>query len=318
MKAIVHTKYGPPEVLQLKEAEKPTPKDDEVLVKVYAASVNFSDWRFVRGKPFVVRLMTGGALKPKNPILGADIAGRVEAVGSSVKQFQQGDEVYGDLAGCGWGGFSEYVSVPENVLGLKPVNLTFVEAAAVPQAAVVALQGLRNEGQIQPNSKVLINGASGGIGTFAVQIAKLFGAEVTGVCSTRNLDLVRSLGADHVIDYTQEDCTENGQQYDLILDIKAYRSISDYERVLSQNGKYVLVGGSLARIIQASMAGRENMVNLSVEISQKDLGLLKEFLEAGKIVPVIDRVYPLSEVAEAVRYYGEGHSRGKVIISLEK
>jgi NADPH:quinone reductase-like Zn-dependent oxidoreductase len=255
MKAIVYTEYGPPDVLQLKEVEKPTPKDNEVLIKVHAASVNYSDWAFVRGEPFMVRLMGSGLLKPKNTILGADIAGRVEAVGRSVKQFQPGDEVFGDLSECGWGGFAEYVSVPENALTLKPANMTFEEAAAVPQAALVALQGLRDKGQIQPGQKVLINGASGGIGTFAVQIAKSFGAEVTGVCSTRNLDMVRSIGADHVIDYTQEDFTQNGQRYDLILAAGGYRSIFDYKRALSPKGIYVSTGGSMAQTFQAMLLG---------------------------------------------------------------
>jgi len=317
MKAIVYTKYGPPDVLHLKEIEKPTPKEDEVLVKVQAASVNYSDWAFVRGKPFLVRLMGVGLLKPKITILGADIAGQVEAVGRNVKQFQPGDEVYGDLAGCGWGGFAEYVSVPENALALKPANMTFEEAAAVPQAAVVALQGLRDKGQIQPGQKVLINGASGGNGTFAVQIAKSFGAEVTGVCSTRNLDMVRSIGADQVIDYTQEDFTKSGQQYDLIFDIAAYRSILDYKRALSPRGIYVLAGGSIARMLQASMTGGKKMTNFSAKPNQKDLIFIKELLEAGKVVPFIDRRYPLSEVADAVRYYGEGHPQGKVVITVE-
>ena len=317
MKAIVYEKYGPPDVLQLKEVAKPTPKDNEVLVKVLAASVNYSDWVYVRGKPIVARLMGSGLLKPKNMLLGADIAGQVEVVGRNVKQFQPGDEIYADLSVCGWGGFTEYIAVPEHAIALKPVNLTFEKAAAVPQAAIVALQGLRDEGQIQPGKKVLINGASGGIGTFAVQIAKFFGAEVTGVCSSRNFDLVRSIGADNVIDYTQEDFTQNGQFYDLILDIKAHRSISDIERALSSKGMYVLAGGSVVRIIQASMTRNEKIVNLQVRPNHKDLVFMKELLEVGKVVPVIDRCYPFSEVAEAVRHYGEGHAKGKVIITVE-
>ena len=228
MKAIVCTKYGPPNVLQLKEVEKPTPKDNEVLVKVHAASVNDWDWGLLRGKPFVNRLLFG-LLKPKNKILGSDIAGRVEAVGRNVKQFQPGDEIWGDLSECGFGTFAEYVCVPENALRLKPASMTFEEAAAVPTAAVVALQGLRDKGQIQPGQKVLINGAGGGMGTFAVQIAKSFGAEVTGVCSTRKLDMMRSIGADQVIDYTHKDFTKSGQRYDLILDVVAYRSIFEYK-----------------------------------------------------------------------------------------
>ena len=317
MKAIVHKRYGPPDVLQLQEVEKPTPKKDQVLVKVQAASVSYSDWVYVRGKPFVARLMGSGLLKPKHMMLGADVAGRVEAVGRNTKQFRPGDEVYGDLSVCGWGGFAEYVSVPESALAAKPANLTFEQAAAVPQAAIVALQGLRDQGQIEPGQKVLINGASGGIGTFAVQIAKFFGADVTGVCSTRNLDMVRSIGADHVIDYTRQDPTQNGQRHDLILDIKAYRSISAYERVLSPKGIYVLAGGSVVRILQAAMTGNEKMVNLQVRPNQKDFDFMTKLLKAGKVVPVIDRRYPLSEVAKAVRYYGEGHARGKVVITME-
>jgi len=323
MKAIVYEKYGPPEVLQLKEVEKPTPSDDEVLVKVHAASVNRADWGFVRGKPFVVRLWSG-LLKPKNTILGADIAGRVEAVGRNAKQFQPGDDVYGEISVCGWGGFAEYVSVPENALALKPANLTFEEAAAVPLAAVTALQGLRDHGQIQPGQKVLINGASGGVGTFAVQIAKSFGAEVTAVCSTRNLDMAHSIGADQVIDYTQEDFTQNEQRYDLIFAVNGYHPISDYKRALSPEGIYVCTGGTGAQIFQAmflgpfiSMTGSKKMVNMGVtKQSKRDLVFMKELLEAGKVKPVIDRRYPLSEVAEALRYLEEGHARGKVVITM--
>jgi len=323
MKAIVYTKYGPPDVLELKEIEKPTPKDNEVLIKVYAASVNYADWGLLRGKPFLVRLMEFGPLKPKNKILGADIAGRVEAVGINVKQFQPGDEVFGDISGCGWGGFAEYVSVTENALVLKPANISFEEAAAVPLAAVTALQGIRDKGQIQPGQRVLINGASGGVGTFAVQIAKSFGAEVTAVCSTRNLDMARSIGADQVIDYTQEDFTQNGQRYDLIIAANGYHSLSDYKRVLSPEGIYVCTGGSMAQIFQSmllgpwmSMTGSKKMGNLAAKSNKKDLAFMKELLEAGKVVPVIDRCYPLSEVAEALGYLGEGHARGKVVITI--
>jgi NADPH:quinone reductase-like Zn-dependent oxidoreductase len=255
MKAIVCTKYGPPEVLQLKEVEKPAPKDNEVLVKVHEASVNAADWLLLRGKPFLVRLMAGGLLKPKHQILGADVAGRVEAVGRNVKQSQPGDEVFGDIFRCGLGGFAEYVCALENALVLKPANTTFEEAAAVPMAALTALQGLRNKGQIGVGQKVLINGASGGVGTFAVQIAKSFGAEVTGVCSTRNVDLVRSLGADQVIDYTQEGFTQNGQRYDLILAANGYHPISAYKRALRPKGRYVMSGGSMAQLFQAMLLG---------------------------------------------------------------
>jgi len=317
MKAIVYEKYGAPDVLQLKEVEKPTTTENEVLIKVLAASVNYSDWVMLRGRPFLIRLMGSGLFKPKTKILGADIAGKVEAVGVNAKQFQAGDEVFGDISACGWGGFAEYVSIPENAVVLKPANLAFEAAAAVPQAALVALQGLRDHGQIHQGQKVLINGASGGIGTFAVQIAKSFGAEVTGVCSTRNLDIVRSIGADQVIDYTKEDFTQNGLRYDLILDIAAYRSISDYERALSSKGIYVLAGGSLARIIQASMTRSEKIRTFNEIPNQKDLVFLKDLLESGKVVPVIDKLCSLSEVPDAVRYYGEGHSRGKVVITVE-
>ncbi|MGB5847696.1 MAG: NAD(P)-dependent alcohol dehydrogenase [Ignavibacteriaceae bacterium] len=324
MKAIVYHKYGSPDVLHLEEVEKPTPRVNEVLIKVHAASVNYSDWAFVRGKPFLVRLIGSGLLKPKNTILGKDIAGRVEAIGRNIKQFQPGDEIYGDLSECGFGAFAEFVSVPENALALKPANLSFEEAAAVPEAAVVALQGLRDKGQIQAGQMVLINGASGGIGTFAVQIAKSFGAEVTGVCSTWNVDMVRSIGADHIIDYTQEDFTKNGQRYDLIIAAAGYRSIFDYKRALSPEGIYVVTGGSMVQIFQPmllgpwiSLTGNKKMVNLSNRPNQKDLVIMKELLEAGKVVPVIDRRYSLSEVAEALRYYGDGHAQGKVVITLE-
>ncbi len=320
MKAIVYEKYGPPDVFQLKEVEKPIPKDDEVLVKVYAVSVTHADWAFVRGKPFLVRLMYTGLLKPKHTILGADIAGRVETVGINVKKFQPGDEVFGDLGAYGWGGFAEYVSVPESALELKPAVMTFEEAAAVPQEAIVTLQVLRHKVQIQPGQKVLINGASGGIGTFAVQVAKYFGAEVTGVCSTKKLDMVRSIGANHVIDYTKEDFTKSGQTYDLIFDIVANRSIFDYKRALSPKGNYVAVAFSPAALFIGpwiSMTGSKKMGSLVVKKNDKDLVFIKELLEASKIVPVIDRVYPLSEVAEAVRYYGEGHPQGKVVITVE-
>ena len=323
MKAIVYQKYGLPDALQLKEVEKPSPEDDEVLIKVHAASVNSWDWDLLRGKPFANRLMFG-LLKPKIKILGVDVAGRVEAVGGNAKQFQPGDEVFGDISGCGWGGFAEYVCARENALVLKPAGMTFEEAAAVPQAAVLALQGLRYKGQIQPGQKVLINGAGGGAGTFAVQIAKFFGAEVTGVDSTRKLDIMRSIGADRVIDYTGEDFTKNGQLYDLILDVVTYRSIFDYKRALSPKGIYVMLGGgSWARVFQAmflgpliSMTGSKKM-GILMHKPNKDLAFMKELFEAGKVVPVIDRCYPLSDVAEALRYFGEGQAKGKVVITVE-
>ena len=317
MKAIVCTKYGPPDVLQLKEVEKPTPKEDEALVKVHAASLNAADLETLRGT-WVVRI--GGPLKPMYKILGADIAGRVEAVGRNVKQFQPGDEIFG----CSdFGAFAEYVCVTENALVLKPTSTTFEEAATVPIAALTALQGLRDKGQIQPGQKVLINGASGGVGTFAVQIAKSFGAEVTGVCSTRNLDMVRSIGADQVIDYTQEDFTKNGQRYDLIIDAVGNRSVSDYKRALSPKGICVIIGYSPVLTIQVlflgpwmSRTGSKKIGLMLANINKKDLVFMKELLEAGKVVPVIDRRYPLSEVAEALRYLEEGHARGKVVITM--
>lgn len=322
MKAVISTKYGPPDVLQLREVEKPTPGDNEVLIKVEAASVNFGDTSFARGKPFLARLMGAGLLKPKNPILGSDIAGRVEAVGRNATQFKPGDEVFGDVSESGWGGYAEYDAVPEHVLALKPTNLTFEQAAAVPQAGVVALQGLRDKGRIQSGQKVLIVGASGGIGTFAVQIAKAFGAEVTGVCSTRNVHLVRSIGADHVIDYTHEDFSRNGQRYDLILATAGYRSILDYRHALSPNGIYVMTGGTMTQVFQAMLLGNllstggRTLCALAAEPDQRDLNFMKDLIEASKVVPVIDRCFSLSEVPEAMRYYGTRHARGKVVITV--
>jgi len=321
MKAIICTKYGPPDVLKLEEVEKPVPGDGEVLVEVRAASVTYSILMLVKGEPFVGRLMGLGLTKPKQKIPGADIAGRVVAVGAKVKNFKTGDEVYGDLSNCGRGGFAEYVCAPENALALKPVNISFEEAAAVPEAALVALQALRDSGQIQPRQKVLVYGASGGIGTFAVQIAKYFGAEVTGVCSTRNIGLVRSLGADHVVDYTKEDFTQNGSSYDLIVATAGYRSIFDYKRALSPGGIYVSTGGAMAQTFQAlllgpliSMGGDKKLSAMLVKPNQ-DLDFMKELIEAGKVKPVIDRCYPLSETAEALHYYEKGHARGKVVIT---
>ncbi len=324
MKAVVYTKFGPPDVLEFREVESPTPKNYEVLVKIKAASANAYDWHMLRADPFIIRLMGSGFLKPKNQILGADIAGRVEAVGRDATQFQPGDEVFGDTSGCGGGGFAEYVSVPEGALVMKPANVTFEEAAAVPLAAVTALQGLRDKGRIQPGQKVLINGASGGVGTFAVQIAKSFGTEVTAVCSTKNLDMARSIGADHVIDYTKEDFTMNGQYYDLILAANGSRSMFDYRRALRPEGIFVLAGGSMAQLYQflllgpwLSMTGSRKMVNYVAQPNQKDLTFVSGLLEAGKIVPVIDRRYPLSEVGGAIRYIEEEHARGKVVITMQ-
>ena len=320
MKAIVYTKYGSPDVLQLKDVETPAPKDDEVLIKIHAASVNAYDWHFLTADIFLIRLMGGGLLKPKYTRLGADIAGRVEAVGRNVKQFQPGNEVFGMVRG----GFAEYACALEDAFALKPSNLSFEEAAAVPMAGVTALQGLRDEGQIQPGQKVLIHGASGGVGTFAVQIAKSFGAEVTAVCSTRNLDQARSIGADHVIDYTKENFTESGKQYDLIFAANGYHSLSAYKRALAPKGMYIMAGGTMAQIFQAmlfgslmSEKGGKKMGGVSAKRSQEDLVVLKDLIEAGKVVPVIDRRYALSEAAEALRYLGTKHARGKVVMIME-
>ena len=326
MKAIVYTQYGSPHLLQLNGVEKPTPRDNEVLLKVYATSVNAGDLHVLRADPFLIRLMGYGLLKPKNKILGAAIAGRIEAIGGNVKQFQPGDDVFGDLSESGKrGGFAEYVCASADALVLKPSRLSFEEAAAVPVAAVTALQGLRDKGHIQAGQKVLINGASGGVGTFAVQIAKSFGAVVTAVCSTSNVDAARSMGADHVIDYTKEDFTQNGQHYDLIVAANGNRSISEYKRALRPNGTYVVTGGSKKQTYQAmllgpwiSMTGTKKMGNLMAKPNTKDLGFVKELLEAGKVIPVIDRRYPLSETAEALRYLEAGRARGKVVITVDQ
>jgi len=321
MKAIVYRKYGSPDVLKCEEIEKPTAGDDEVLIKVRAASVNPLDWHLMRGKPLFVRLVIGGLRKPKITRPGRDVAGQVEAVGRNVTQFKPGDEVFGACKGA----FAEYVCAIEDKLALKPANISFEDAAAVPVAALTALQGLRDKGQIQLGQKVLVDGASGGVGTFAVQIAKSFGAEVTAVCSTRNVDTARSIGADHVIDYTQEDFTKNGQRYDLIIAANAYHSIFDYKRALSPKGIYVIAGGGGVQMLQAmflgpllSLIGSKKMCGFMAKVNKTDLVLLKDFLAAGKIVPVIDRRYPLSDVAEALRYLEEGHARGKVVITLER
>ena len=319
MKAIVYTKYGSPDVLQLKEVEKPAPKDNEVLVKVYAASANAADWHLMRAEPFLARL-ENGLLKPKNTKLGADIAGRVEAVGRNVKQFQAGDEVFGGMPLNELGGFAEYVCAHEDALALKPANLSFEQAAAVPLAAFTALQGLRHKGQIRPGQRVLINGASGGVGTFAVQIAKSYGTEVTGVCSTRKLDMVRSIGADHVIDYTKEDFTQNRQRYDLIFDAVGNLSVSDYQRALSPNGICSVAGfTSLSRLFQIMLLGGKKVGLMgTAKGNKKDLLFIKELLEAGKVVPVIDRCYPLSEIPDAIGYLEAGHAQGKVVITVHQ
>jgi NADPH:quinone reductase-like Zn-dependent oxidoreductase len=316
MKAIVYARFGSPDVLQLEDVAKPIPGDREILIRVRAASVNAYDWRHLRADPFFIRFMGAGFLKPRHRILGADIAGVVEAVGRDVKQFKPGDEVFGD---GGYGGFAEYACVAEARFVLKPAGLTFDEAAAVPMAALTALQGLRDLGKIQAGQKVLINGASGGVGTFAVQIAKAFGTEVSGVCSTTKMDLVRSIGADHVLDYTRDDVTEQERKYDLIFDAAAFRSILSYRRILSPGGTYVLAGGSMARIFQLmglSLTGARNMKLIVANVNQKDLLTLADLIGAGKIRPIIDKRYPLSETAEALRYLEEGRARGKVVVTV--
>jgi NADPH:quinone reductase-like Zn-dependent oxidoreductase len=321
MKAIVHTQFGPPDVLQFAEIEKPTPKDNEFLVKLCAASVNPLDLFSLRGTP-LIRAMPG-LRTPKHQVLGCDIAGRVEAVGNNVKQFRLGDEVFG-VTGFAGGGFAEYVCAPEGKLALKPAKSSFEDAASVPIAGVTALQGLRDHGRIQPGQKVLVDGASGGVGTFAVQIAKSFGAEVTAVCSTSKMDTARSIGADHVIDYTRENFTKGGQRYDLILGANAHHSMFAYRRVLSEDGTYVAVGGGLPEIFESlllarflSRMGRKKAYFFIANINQKDLAFLKDLIEAGKVIPVIDRCYPLSDAAEALRYLEQKHARGKVVLTAE-
>jgi NADPH:quinone reductase-like Zn-dependent oxidoreductase len=324
MKAIICPKYGSPDVLQLREVVKPVPQEDEVLIQIHAASINSRDLRMLRANPFFMRLMPGGLFRPKNKILGADVAGRVEAIGCNIKQFQPGDEVFGYLpSATGRGTFAEYVCAKENLMALKPANLTFEQAAAVPEAAMTALQSLRNKGSIQQGQKVLIHGASGGVGTFAVQIAKAFGAEVTAVCSTRNLEMVRSLGADHVIDYKKEDFTKCGQRYDLILAVNGYHPISDYLCALKPKGSYVVAGGSMLQLAQAasnkqrnSNTGGQKIYVAALVQSQKDLMYIKELLESGKIIPVIDGCYPLSKITEAFWYFEKIHPKGKVVVSV--
>jgi NADPH:quinone reductase-like Zn-dependent oxidoreductase len=318
MKAMVYHEYGPPDNLELQEVEMPAIKDDQVLVKVHAASVNALDWHFLTGTPFLARIMAGGLLRPKQHVLGVDLAGRVEAVGSSVTRFQPGDEVFG---GCGSGGaFAEFTCATEGDIQPKPANVTFEGAAAAGAAAHTALQCLRDGGQIKAGQKVLINGASGGVGTFAVQIAKAFGATVTGVCSTGNLELARSIGADQAIDYTREDFTQKGERYDLIFDVAAKLSFSDCKRALAPQGVYVTTEFSPALALGglwASMTGDQRLVSrLAKPPHEKDWAFMRELLESGQVKPVIDRRYPLSEVPEALRYLGEGHARGKVVITL--
>ena len=323
MKAIVYCDYGSPEVLKLETVEKPAPADDQVLVKVRAASVNPLDWHYMRGQPYLMRF-GAGLRKPKVTRIGVDYAGTVEAVGKNVNRFKAGDEVFGGRTGA----FGEYVLVRQDrAIALKPTNVTFEQAASVGVAGITALQGLRDKGKLQPGQKVLINGASGGVGTFAVQIAKSLGAEVTGVCSTRNVDMVRSIGADHVSDYTKEDYTNGTQRYDLILDNVSNHSLLENKRVLTPNGKYIMVGGPsgrwldpIPRLIAALVLSRfvsQDIGLFLAELNQADLDVLRELMQSGKVKPVIDRRYTLSQASEAVRYVEAGHARGKVIIDVQ-
>jgi NADPH:quinone reductase-like Zn-dependent oxidoreductase len=316
MKAFIYEKYGPPERLRMGEVDKPAPNGDEVLVKVLAASVNAADWHVLRGKPLFSRA-TLGLLRPKHKILGVDIAGQVEAVGSDVTRFKAGDQVYGNLLDHGYGGFADYVAVPVGVLSSKPANLSFEEAAAVPMAAVTALQGLRRHGEPQPTQRVLINGATGGVGSFAVQLAKSYGPEVTAVTSTRNLDLVRSLGADHVVDYTTTDFARSGRRYDLILDTVGNRSVRDLRRALAEGGKAAVTGfTSVAKLLGVSLRGGKEVAQVQAHVTTRDLELLSELIEAGKVRPRIDRRYPFADVPAAIAYLEQGHARAKVVVGM--
>jgi NADPH:quinone reductase-like Zn-dependent oxidoreductase len=323
MKAIVYTKYGSPDVLQLKEVDKPIPKKDEVLVKVYATSINSWDWDLLKGNPFLVRII-GGLRKPRHKILGADIAGLVESVGSNVTEFKPGDEVFGDIAGRGFGGFAEYVSVPEKLLARKSAAMSFEQSASLPQAGLLALQGLSYKGSISPGQQILINGAGGGVGTIALQYLKSLGAEVTCVDKAEKFGLLKSLGADHLIDYTKVDYTRNGQQYDRILDVIAHRSVSDYKRALKPGGVFAMIGGSMGGLLfqlmflgpLISKFGKKKLGIMGYKPNRKDLDYLNQLFEEGKIGPVIDKCFPLQEVPAAFRYFGQGDFKGKIVISI--
>ena len=322
MKAVVYQEYGSPEVLDYKEVETPSPKDNEVLVKVHAASVNSWDWDLLRGTPFIVRLVGGGISKPQINILGCDVAGTVVEVGKKTAQLKVGDEVFGDLSGGNWGGFAEYAIGRENEFALKPKGISFEQAASLPQAAVMALQGIRDHGKVKPGQKVLINGAGGGIGSFAIQMAKTAGAEITGVDSFNKFEFMKSLGAEHVIDYQKEDFTENGIQYDLILDVVGHHSIFDFKKALEPKGMYRMIGGPTPLILQSvfiapfiTMFNKKKMGILAQE-TNKDLTYLAELVEKGKLKPIIDKVFPLAQTADALQYLGEGKALGKVVISI--
>ena len=323
MKAIVYEKYGSPDLLHLSEVEKPVPGPDQVLIRICAASINSRDWRMLHADPFIIRFMVGGLFTPNHPILGVDLAGRIESVGSRVTQFQAGDEVFGCVDVKSGSTFAEYTCAALDEIVLKPANVSFEQAAAVPLAALTALQALRNHGNLQAGQKVLIQGASGGVGSFAVQIAKALGAEVTGVCSTRNLEMVRALGADAVIDYTKQDFTKSGQIYDLIVAANGYHPIGDYLRALTPTGAYVVAGGAMLQLMQAGLQGQFGSRNsghrvrvCSLVHNHDDLVYLKSLLESGKLVPVIDECYPLEKTAQAFWYYEKTHPRGKVVITM--
>ena len=316
MKAFVHERYGPPEILRIAEVDKPVPNADEVLVKVLAVSVNAADWHVLRGRPLFSRA-TLGLRRPKHQILGVDVAGQVEALGGDVTRFKPGDEVYANLLDHGFGGFAEYVSAPGDVMAAKPATLSFEEAAAVPMAAVTALQGLGHHGDIQPGQQVLVNGATGGVGSFAVQLAKASGAEVTAVTSTRNLELVRSLGADHVVDYTTTDFAAGGRRYDRILDTVGNRSVRDLRRALAEGGKAAVTGfTSVRRLLGVSLRGGKDVAQVQAHVTAKELELLSELIEAGKVRPQIDRRYPFAELPAAIAYLEQGHARAKVVAEV--
>lgn len=321
MKAVTFKEYGSPDALELRDVEQPIPESDEVLVKVHASSINSWDWELLRGTPFPNRLMFG-LLKPKKiNILGCDVAGKVVAVGTDATKFQIGDEVFGDLSANHWGGFAEYCCAPEDALALKPHNMTFAQAAAIPQAALLALQGLE-KGQIESGQRVLINGAGGGVGTFAIQIAKHYSAEVTGVDSPEKLEVMRSIGADHVIDYTQDDFTATGQRYDLIFDVMAHHPVFDYKRALTPQGRYIMAGGDMLLVYKLmllkpwlSISGNQKM-SLLLHKPNEGIEAINSLFEAGEVVPIIDKRFPLHDVAEALRYFGDGHVKGKVVITI--
>jgi NADPH:quinone reductase-like Zn-dependent oxidoreductase len=316
MRALIYERYGPPENLRMAELDKPVPDDGEVLVKVLAASVNAADWHLMRGRPLFSRA-TLGLLRPKHKVLGVDVAGQVEAVGGGVTRFQPGDDVYANLLDHGYGGFAEYVAVPVDVLAPKPASLSFEEAAAVPMAAVTALRGLRHHGDLQPTQKILVNGAAGGVGSFAVQIAKAHGPEVTAVTSTRNLDLARTLGADHIVDYTATDFAASGQRYDLILDTVGNRSVPDLKKALAAGGKAAVTGfTSVRRLLGVSLRGGKDIAQVQAHVTAGDLEMLSELIEAGQLRPQIDRRYPFADIPQAIAYLEQGHAKAKVVVAM--